>query len=95
MKDRIKTIINELRTVVKDECLSISHDTLFTESLSVYRGEMTGKNKRGDYNSKPKPATDKQIAYVQQLADKKNINITITGKETGFEISKLIKELSK
>ena len=95
MKDRIKTIINELREVVKAEGLSISHDTLFSESLSVYRGEMAGKNKRGDYNSKPKLATDKQIAYAQQLADKKKINIQITGKETGVEISNIIKELSK
>ncbi len=94
MKKRITEIINELREVIKEECLSISHDTLFSESILIYRGEKAGEQKRGGYNQSG-PATEKQIAYAQQLADKKGITINVSEKSTMGEVSKLIEDLKK
>lgn len=97
MKIRIKAILKELKEVCLDEYLSVSHNVLFQEVMSCYRSEQIQKNREEYYkkdNLKLKePATDKQIAYAQQLADNKNIDLKITGKETKEQISKLIEEL--
>jgi hypothetical protein len=94
MKNRIKEIIETLKKVRAEESLIVSDERLFKEALTCYRGEMTGKPKgEKEDKRKSKQATDKQIAYVQQLADKKGIEIRITGKETSYQISKLIEEL--
>jgi len=94
MKQRIKEIIKTLREVLSEECLVVSHDTLFRESLCIYRGEKANQsNPKKPFNKPTTPATDKQIAYAQQLADLKNIELNLTGKETSQQISKLIDEL--
>ena len=103
MKQRIKEIMKELweahleykesRPEAEKGYLILNYNTLFSESVSCFRGEMAGKNKSFNKSYPTKPATPKQIAYAQQLADKKNIDLKITGKETSLEISKIIEGL--
>lgn len=89
MKQRIKEIVNELRGVIVDECLSVSHDTLFKEAVSCYRGEKAGESK-----STPKktmnpnePATQKQIDFIH----KNNLDVN-TEQITKKEANQIIKE---
>jgi len=101
MKQRLIEIITLLRDVCKIEELEIKDETLFSESCSFLRGEKAGENRISKQTSfkKESPtfkrATSKQIAYAQQLADKKGIELKITGNESSFEISKLIESLIK
>ena len=105
MKQRIKEIMDELwethllfknsRPETEQGYLILNYNTLFVEAVSCYRGEQTEKNKKTFKKNITKPATNKQIAYVQKLADQKGINITITGNETSEKISKLIGELQQ
>jgi len=97
MKQRIKELIKELKETEQElqkeiPNFFISNDTIFHEALTCYRGELAYKSKQPN---KTKLATEKQIAYVQKLADQKGINITITGNETSEKISKLIRELQQ
>ena len=96
MKQRINEIIKTLKEIIEENSLNVSYDVLFTESLSIYRGERASES-RSNYQKKEieRPATSKQLAYAQQLADNKKIEIKITGKETSKQISNLIKELQK
>ena len=103
MKQRLQEIMKELweshleyrksRPEAEQGYLVLNYNTLFTESISCWRGEQAGKNKGYKTNYPTKPATAKQIAYAQQLADKKDISLNLTGKETGLEISKVIEGL--
>lgn len=97
MKKRINEIIKELKEVIEENNLNVLDNTLFSEALTTYRGELINQNKsKTQEEEKPvRKATDKQLAYAQQLADKKGIEINITGNETTKEISKLIEELKK
>ena len=104
MKQRIKEILKELwethiefresRPESEKGYLTLGYNTLFSEAVSCYRGEKAGENKKSNYNSN-KPATAKQIAYAQQLADKKKITVNLSEKSTSQEVSKLIKELQQ
>lgn len=101
MKQRIIEIMKKLwdthieykqsRPETEQGYLTLPYNILFSESVSTWRGEQAGKNK--SFNKITKPATAKQIAYAQQLADKKKIDLKITGKETNSEISKIIEGL--
>ena len=103
MKQRIKEIMNELlethleyklsRPETEQGYIILPYSILFSESVSCWRGEQAGKNKSFSNSYPTKPATDKQIAYAQQLADKKKIDLKLTGKETSLEISKIIEGL--
>lgn len=103
MKQRIIEIMKELweahleyknsRPETEQGYLTLNYNTLFSESISCWRGEQAGKNKSFNKSYPTKPATAKQIAYAQQLADNKKIDLKITGKETSLEISKIIEEL--
>jgi len=103
MKQRIKEIMNELwethleykesRPEIEKGYITLPYSILFSESVSCWRGEQAGKNKSFNKPYPTKPATPKQIAYVQQLADNKKIDLKITGKETSLEISKIIEGL--
>lgn len=96
-------IIKELREVCQEECLVISHETLFEQACTFLRGEQMSNQKQQNANfnswkkpmTNPRPATDKQLAYLQQLADSKNINIEVRKDMTSQEVSKLIEELKK
>jgi len=100
MNQRIKEIMTELwethleyknsRPEAEKGYLILPYTVLFSESVSCWRGEQAGKKKE---QKQSEPATEKQVAYAQLLADKKKININITGNETKQEISKLIEEL--
>jgi len=103
MKQRLQEIMKELwethleykksRPEAEQGYLILNYNTLFSESISCWRGEQAGKNKGYKTNYPTKSATDKQIAYAQQLADNKKINLSLTGKETSLEISKIIEGL--
>jgi len=103
MKQRIKEIMKELwdahleykgsRPETEQGYITLPYSILFSESVSTWRGEQAGKNKSYNKSYQTKPATPKQIAYAQQLADNKKIDLKITGKETSLEISKIIEGL--
>ena len=99
-KDRIVEIMKELweahleyknsRPESEKGYLILSYDTLFSESISCYRGEQAGKNRTPQNDFAMKPATAKQIAYALKLADERNIDLKLTGKEISMEVSKII-----
>ena len=103
MKQRIIEIMKELwethleykqsRPETEQGYITLPYSILFSESVSTWRGEQSGKNKSCNKYYPTKPATPKQIAYAQQLADKKKIDLKLTGKETSLEISKIIEGL--
>jgi len=95
MEQRINQIISSLKKVVKEQGLTISDERLFSEALTCYRGEEAGKPRKGErvVKDSSKPATAKQLAYVQKLADENNFDLKLTGKETSIEISKIIEGL--
>ena len=72
MKQRIIEIIDELRKVIKQQEMNISDDTLFSEALSTYRGEMAGMSKKTaqkpiyeELDALQKP-TQKQIDFLKK-----------------------------
>ncbi|HUS51732.1 MAG TPA: hypothetical protein VMZ91_16310 [Candidatus Paceibacterota bacterium] len=103
MKQRIIEIMKELwethleykqsRPETEQGYITLPYSILFSESVSTWRGEQAGKNKSFNKSYPTKPATPKQIAYAQQLADNKKFDLKITGKETSIEISKIIEGL--
>jgi len=103
MKQRIIEIMKELwethleykqsRPETEQGYITLPYSILFSESVSTWRGEQAGKNKSFNKSYPTKPATPKQIAYAQQLADNKKFDLKITGKETSVEISKIIEGL--
>lgn len=98
MINELIRIVEDLRKVVKQQNLNVSDDNLFTNACQFLRGEYASQNRPQKFNWKEQPkedkkASEKQIAYIQSLADRQNKDITISKDMTSLEAKKIIEEL--
>jgi hypothetical protein len=91
MKQRIIEIIKELKDVIKQQEISISDDTLFSEAVSCFRGEQAQKNRKclhspisAPNSPIPETPTPKQISFLSKY------HVKIPG--TKAEATKIIKD---
>ena len=98
MINRLVEIGEQIRGFIKQSDLNISDDVFLTEVMTTYRGELASQsrpNYKLDWEKKQevKKASEKQIAYIQNLADQKGKDIKISKDLTYIEASKMIEEL--
>jgi hypothetical protein len=70
-KKRIIEIMNELKEILKEECLAVSHDILFQETCTFYRGEEI----RNEINNRKK---DLNTSSVSKELKSENNKVTET-----------------
>lgn len=92
-KEQLTNVIKDLREVVKSEGLVISHDTLFSESMTTYRQLQI---KAGNVRQQIEPMTDQQSAFIAKHDKQLRVKgFDIDNIQTKSQAHKIIKEFTK
>lgn len=92
---KLNEIVTNIKEIEKENKLKFSDDTVLHEAMKLFISNKISEDKKQTEAKPIKKATAKQIAYIQELADKKEKSIKINPNLTTIEASKMIEELKK